>query len=293
MRLQHALFKWIPVAVFVIIIISVSIPFFVRQGRRSKNDDGYDVLLDYRPKEEVDPSAIYVRLIVSNMNTHTFDITTAASVQNGVPKPLLNPKTGALDQPIRVQIQTGVLELTKNSVKIDTPLVSKILVAKGTIAWYPFDKYNVRMLIVASQGGTFLSGENITTIPIEPQVVSPKDYAWTFKATKSDRVATGIKTIEIEVSRDYTLYTALVFIGIWAVTFSIAYIGSMSVIWERRPADYPVIYISALFAVPIFRNTLPGTPPYGVLFDILCTYFAIAVISVFNVLVAIAYIKRK
>ncbi|CAK4856895.1 unnamed protein product [Aphanomyces euteiches] len=101
------------------------------------------------------------------------------------------------------------------------------------------------------------------------------------------------RTIEIEVSRDYTLYTALVFIGIWAVTFSIAYIGSMSVIWERRPADYPVIYISALFAVPIFRNTLPGTPPYGVLFDILCTYFAIAVISVFNVLVAIAYIKRK
>ena len=37
-----------------------------------ETDDGYDVLLDYRPKEEVDPSPIYLRVVVSNMNTRTF-----------------------------------------------------------------------------------------------------------------------------------------------------------------------------------------------------------------------------
>ncbi|RHY81535.1 hypothetical protein DYB37_013528 [Aphanomyces astaci] len=85
---------------------------------------------------------------------------------------------------------------------------------------------------------------------------------------------------------------ALVFVGIWAVTIAIGYIGSRAVIWKTRAPDNPVIFVSALFAVPTFRNTTPGRPPYGCLFDVLCTYFSIAVIVTFLVLVAFAYMKK-
>ncbi|CAK4230320.1 unnamed protein product [Aphanomyces euteiches] len=97
----------------------------------------------------------------------------------------------------------------------------------------------------------------------------------------------------LEITRDFNIYTALLFIGIWAVTIAIGYIGSMSVIWKRRPPDNPVIFVSALFAVPTFRNTAPGKPPYGCLFDVFSTYFSIGVIITFLLLVAFAYMKKQ
>ncbi|ETV89992.1 hypothetical protein H310_15165 [Aphanomyces invadans] len=88
------------------------------------------------------------------------------------------------------------------------------------------------------------------------------------------------------------MYVLLVFVGIWIVTFAIGYIGCMAVIWKRRAPDNPVIFIAALFAVPAFRNTCPGNPPYGVLFDVLSTFFAIGVICTFLVLVSVAYMTK-
>ncbi|RHY49785.1 hypothetical protein DYB37_003978 [Aphanomyces astaci] len=138
-------------------------------------------------------------------------------------------------------------------------------------------------------------------------VLTPSDYTWTYtvRDTKPDDFGAfvpgvgtvsdsskGYTSLTIEVTRDFNIYMALVFVGIWAVTIAIGWIGSMSVIWKRRPADNPVIFISALFAVPTFRNTAPGKPPYGCLFDILCTYFSIGVIITFLLLVAFAYMKK-
>ncbi|KDO23269.1 hypothetical protein SPRG_11199 [Saprolegnia parasitica CBS 223.65] len=52
----------------------------------------------------------------------------------------------------------------------------------------------------------------------------------------------------------------------------------MTMVWGRRPVENPMVYFSGLIAVPIFRNTAPGHPPYGCLFDVTSTYLALAVI---------------
>ncbi|RHY32438.1 hypothetical protein DYB32_002567 [Aphanomyces invadans] len=100
------------------------------------------------------------------------------------------------------------------------------------------------------------------------------------------------KSLTIEITRDFNMYMTLIFVGIWAATIAIGWIGSMSLIWERRPADHPAIFLSALFAVPPFSNTALGKVPFGCLFNNLCTYFSIGVIITFLLLVASAYMKK-
>ncbi|RHY28339.1 hypothetical protein DYB32_006044 [Aphanomyces invadans] len=139
-------------------------------------------------------------------------------------------------------------------------------------------------------------------------VLWPDDFSWTYKVRptiESDFAdvavagagalsdpSTGYTALTVEITRDFNIYMALVFVGIWAVTIAIGYIGSRAVIWKTRAPDNPVIFVSALFAVPTFRNTTPGKPPYGCLFDVLCTYFSIGVIVTFLVLVAFAYMRK-
>ncbi|ETV90848.1 hypothetical protein H310_14444 [Aphanomyces invadans] len=163
------------------------------------------------------------------------------------------------------------------------------------MAWYPFDMYEVRMFVLVNTSMSPFNGQPQDPVDVSFVIVTPSNFDWNYriKETYGDTaVAPGVYSITVEIKRQFNVYTALVFAGIWAVTVSIGYIGSCAVIWKRRAADNPVIYISALFAVPGFRNTLPGSPPYGCIFDILCTYFAIAVVLSFLVLVSVAYMKK-
>ncbi|RHY63366.1 hypothetical protein DYB30_004155 [Aphanomyces astaci] len=169
--------------------------------------------------------------------------------------------------------------------------------------------YLMKLDIQAVTGTAQFNGGNFSAIDnFEFVVLWPDDFSWTYTVrptisadfpdatvagggTLSDPT-TGYTALTVEITRDFNIYMALVFVGIWAVTIAIGYIGSRAVIWKTRAPDNPVIFVSALFAVPTFRNTTPGRPPYGCLFDVLCTYFSIAVIVTFLVLVAFAYMKK-
>ncbi|KAG9404183.1 hypothetical protein AC1031_005721 [Aphanomyces cochlioides] len=70
-------------------------------------------------------------------------------------------------------------------------------------------------------------------------------------------------SLTIRVHRAFNVYIVVLFVGIWAVIGGIAYVGSMTIIWKTRAPDNPALFFSGLIAVPIFRNTAPGNPPYG------------------------------
>ncbi|KAG9404184.1 hypothetical protein AC1031_005721 [Aphanomyces cochlioides] len=75
--------------------------------------------------------------------------------------------------------------------------------------------------------------------------------------------ATCTFRLTIRVHRAFNVYIVVLFVGIWAVIGGIAYVGSMTIIWKTRAPDNPALFFSGLIAVPIFRNTAPGNPPYG------------------------------
>ncbi|CAK4082078.1 unnamed protein product [Aphanomyces euteiches] len=284
----------VPIVAFTVIFIGILLPVFLKQRSVNRGSANYEVLYS---QGALDGSAIYLLVLVSNMNTLTYELTTSASIQSLAPD-LYNNATNTLNKAVRIQLNSDLLMLTNTTAAIDTAITSTASIVEGSIAWYPFDKYTTRLDVAAATGVAAFNGSDSSPVPVDIIVAQHEDFEWNYNVKFSPLDTMDAKTIgqiplEVSVRRSINMYTVLVFFGIWAVTFSIAYIGSLAVIWKRRAPDNPVIFISALFAIPAFRNTCPGNPPYGVLFDIIGTYIAIAVTCTFLVLVSIAYMKPK
>ncbi|KAF0694532.1 Aste57867_14614 [Aphanomyces stellatus] len=269
--------------VFFAFFAVVLVPFLVNEKKNSVFQ-GYDLI--YGKTSEAKEFNYF--LYLSGMNTNSFDIS-IATFMSTLPQGVRTDNMSVT--PFRIQVAQNAVVVSNTTENMFAPLRSQILLSNGTISWYPFDTYDVAVTLQVLTGATPFASVNATPIDASILILSPRSFDWKYETTRAD-TETGYYSLTIQVKRRFNLYVVLVFAGIWAVTFSVGYIGSCAVIWKRRPADNPIIYFSALFAVPTFRNTLPGRPPYGCLFDVACTYFSIAVIFTFLVLVSLEYMKK-
>ncbi|KAF0691575.1 Aste57867_17243 [Aphanomyces stellatus] len=295
-------FQSLPLVVFSILFLCVLIPFIWKHKkidslRYYRNDNGtIDILKN--------PNLI---VSLSGMSTDPYEMT-VTSVLTTIPPSVMSPDQSQIVQPFRIQVGTTVVVISDNTNFYKAPMVSKVPLLTGSLAWYPFDSYQMKLEIQTVTGASDYNGnKNRAISDLSFVVATPDDFSWTYtvQQTKSEfdtiivgggqksNHDTGFTALTITVTRDFNIYMALVFVGIWSVTIAVGYIGSMAVIWKRRAPDNPVLFVSALFAVPTFRNTTPGKPPYGCLFDVLCTYFSIGVILSFLLLMAFAYMKPK
>ncbi|RHY42499.1 hypothetical protein DYB34_008539 [Aphanomyces astaci] len=259
------------IAGLVVFFLGIAIPFTLTQAASETKVHGYQVLYSTPSK----PDTIVLNTVISSISTETYELVMTTTIVD-IPKRLASNDT--LYKPFRVQVGPGAIVITPNITNLKVPLITKIPLVKGSTAWYPFDKYLTAVETEAFVGTSLFMGQKAEAIDVAVVVKTPEDFNW--------------RSLTIEVSRKFNVYAALVFVCVWSVTISVGYIGSCAVIWKHRPPDSPAIFVSALFAVPTVRNMLPGRPPYGCLFDILCTYFSIAVILVFLVWVSIAYMKK-
>ncbi|KAF0694529.1 Aste57867_14611 [Aphanomyces stellatus] len=289
----------LPFALFAVIFVASSIPIFLSKASGLQDDDGgslgYTILASdtlYADGRGAKEPYINLTMIMAQVNPNNLMVTTTTSV-HGVSAGLVNATTGQLTKTVRIHIDSTLLSLSNKSPTTGAPTSATSFLSDGTVAWYPIDTYQAGIEVRAHTGDSPFGGVDNAEIGLNVNVFQHEDFEWNYYDTRIERSNNTKKIVLMfSVRRDFNVYTGLVFIGIWAVTFAIAYIGSMAVIWKRRAPDNPVIFISALFAVPAFRNTCPGSPPYGVLFDVICTYFAIAVICTFLVLVSIAYMRK-
>ncbi|KAF0705764.1 Aste57867_6921 [Aphanomyces stellatus] len=292
----------IPLTLFVILFLCILIPFM-------QNNKKIQALRYTNGAANTSVNGGPTNLIISlsGMSTDNYAIA-ATSTLTKVPASVLNENGTRIATPFRVVVGSVVALYNENTPNVYAPITAQVPLLTGSLAWYPFDTYLMKLEVQTVTGTSQYNAGGFKPLPdFSFQVLAPDDFSWTYtlRNTKLDdfpNIVSGMGTVSdptvgytaitIEITRQFNIYMALVFIGIWAVTISVGYIGSMSVIWHRRPADNPVIFVSALFAVPTFRNTAPGKPPYGCLFDILSLYFSIAVIITFLLLVAFSYMKK-
>ncbi|KAF0694535.1 Aste57867_14617 [Aphanomyces stellatus] len=277
--------QWLVALAFLGFFAVVLVPFLVTEKKNAALFQGYDLIYGQASRANEHNLLLYV----SGMNTNNYDISVAtymATLPAGVQKDATSPVT-----PFRIQVAQSAVVVSNATANMYAPLLSKILLSNGSIVWYPFDTYDMGVELLVLTGATPFASVNATLVDAGILILAPRSFDWKYEMTRED-VVPGSFSLTVKVKRRFNLYALLVFAGIWAVTFSVGYIGSCAVIWQRRPTDNPVIFLSALFAVPTFRNTLPGKPPYGCLFDIVCTYFSIAVIFTFLVLVSFSYMKK-
>ncbi|KAF0694527.1 Aste57867_14609 [Aphanomyces stellatus] len=296
---KRHLFQVLPFAVIAIVILGFSMPFFTLQYRIHEKNDAEGYLLGYKVLAQKATTVPYnstkpyvnLTLFVNDINPATMDCSTLCVV-HGISSTLRESSTGSLRKPIHVSVNRNLFSITNKSPTINTPFPGDAFLYDGTIAWYPFDTYRVEIELLATTG-TSWSDDGSDDIDINVRLLQHQDFVWNVNDATVELNPDNSTTVSFTVARDFNMYIVLVFTGMWAVTLSIAYIGCMAVIWKRRAPDNPVIFISALFAVPAFRNSCPGNPPYGVLFDVFSTFSSIAVISTFLVLVSVAYMHKS
>ncbi|OQS06598.1 hypothetical protein THRCLA_01368 [Thraustotheca clavata] len=210
-------------------------------------------------------------------------LSTTLNLNMGSASVALNPTTSNLWAPI--------LESFQYTYSMQIPLTS------GSITMFPLDEYTAPILVQA----TALLSANTTTpyrFPVHLSIYTKGDFNWKYVDSNLSEVIQQVlrhfsalllmgmgatKTMHNISLRELTVrayrhplffsYVGIMWLGIWIVTMCLLYIASVTIIWNRKPVDNPMIYFSGLIAVPLFRNTCPGC-----LFDITSTYISLTVV---------------
>ncbi|KAF0694520.1 Aste57867_14602 [Aphanomyces stellatus] len=276
---------WLPLAIVIALVVSMVVAFLSIQvaGDQDRESNGYHRLYA-NPSNDTADNTLTMRLVLANANIDSYDVSLSVQVE-ALPRRLVDSTTHQLTQPCHVQVGTGTFVLDSTTPQPFASWTIKHSFVKGNPSMYPFDSYDtafaVRAIVHAANGSS--------PLVVAFSIATPDSFAWHATVERGD----ATDSVVVRVHRHLNVYIVLLFVGIWAVTIAVGYIGSMQVVWKRRAPDNPVIFLSALIAVPIFRNTAPGSPPYGCLFDILSTFVSFAVILTFLVFVTLAFFKPK
>ncbi|ETV89994.1 hypothetical protein H310_15167, partial [Aphanomyces invadans] len=134
----------------------------------------YRGLVDVNPN---DPNAVHLEIMIANMDTQDYVIR-ASSKMIHVPASLYNTTANSLNNPVRIQLDSANGVLTRASLTKDLPLSTRINLAVGSIAWYPFDSYATLLDVQAAIGTGAFTGTKESGIPMSLRVYQPEDFDW-------------------------------------------------------------------------------------------------------------------
>ncbi|KAF0694521.1 Aste57867_14603 [Aphanomyces stellatus] len=266
-RLQLQL---VTIGALLVFFLGIAIPFMLTQAKTENRVHGFEVIYSQPRKSRNLDSILPLTTVIAAVSTDNYEISISTTLGT-LPGSLASAHS--LLKAFRVQAGPGVMVVTPKTTNIKLPLISKIPLIKGSAAWYPFDKYTTKVVFEAFVGTSPFMGHQAEPIELAINMTTAENFNWRYKVRKTmpedfnDDIVVGApgSPLTIEVSRKFNVYAALVFVCVWSVTVAVGYIGSCAVIWKHRPPDNPIIFVSALFAVPTIRNMLPGSPPFGAL----------------------------
>lgn len=211
------------------------------------------------------------------------------------PAPDLEDGNGLLATPVAVVIN-NVSGATTRAYPVGdslTPFEIALPLDAGNTTRYPFDRYRGSLIIVVNDD----SGR----VP-EPQLVAVEarsvidDFA--MSAAPPSTVSEGpqpVTVIEWTATRTTTttVYAIWLMILMWALAVTGLLIVWAVVIWMVEVPFWAFGYfVGVLFALPPLRDSLPGRPPPGTIFDYGSFYWAVTVTGVNLILVLSIWLRR-
>jgi Domain of unknown function (DUF4436) len=154
---------------------------------------------------------------------------------------------------------------------------------------YPFDKYTATVAL------------KLTTPENDPVPFALTVYdaagGWKLSRSHDRSLLPGYVQANIEViSREYDhqIYTVLMFLLMWALTIA-GVVMAMTLIRQPHKIDAgPLTYLAALlFAFPLLRDSLPGSPALGVLFDFYVFFWVEIVVGLTLLALLVTWIRRE
>ncbi|CAK4744281.1 unnamed protein product [Aphanomyces euteiches] len=261
--------RYLPLLVVVALVLAMVVAFFVGHSvGTGPRLSGYKVLYK-SPTADDSKTAVALTVVVSAVSLDTYDLTLTSHIDN----------MDAASTPLQVEIGRTLFNISN---AVAAPLVVKSPFIKGSQTMYPFDRFgldgrlqsSVCVVDICHLSKWLPNPSRIQRSSSSPGIDRPVVRQLHLGVCNKTSVRPTVhsdfdeeppsNSLTIRVHRAFNVYIVVLFVGIWAVIGGIAYVGSMTIIWKTRAPDNPALFFSGLIAVPIFRNTAPGNPPYGI-----------------------------
>lgn len=145
------------------------------------------------------------------------------------------------------------------------------------ISTYPFDHLTVEISALASTGAGVRSGK---TVPLQLHV-SDSLASYRVSTQSAGRVGpVSVVWLHVDPSWPAALFAVFIMVVMWALALgAVAVTVSLLVRRRRFEGAFAGLLAVLLFAFPTVRNSLPGIPPIGVLFDYAAFFWAEALVA--------------
>lgn len=199
-----------------------------------------------------------------------------------------------LRSPVTVAVNdlTGTATRDFNPGEVAAPFEAAVPIAYGTQSRYPFDRYEATMVLAVTSGP-----DRTADVPFDLEVRSAVD-GFVLEAVEPFNTGDGKQSIAaVEWTADRpattTVYAVWLMILMWGLAVTGLLIVWAVVIWR---VDVPMwvfgYFVGVLFALPPLRDSLPGRPPPGTLFDFVSFYWSVAIVGTTLILLLGVWLQR-
>jgi hypothetical protein len=216
---------------------------------------------------------------------------------------LLNPAQDFVDDTGRLttQVTLSANDVSGNTIhtfdvgQTPAPFEISAPILEGSVAQYPFDSYRAPLLLAVATE----EGERQVA---EPAVVEARstidDFTVTSETDASEAAQAQPENLLVvgwNASRPATTigYAVWLMVLMWALAATGLLIVWAVLIWRVEMPFWGFGYfVGVLFALPPLRDSLPGRPPPGTLFDFGSYYWAIALVATTLIMVLGIWIRQ-
>lgn len=238
--------------------------------------------------ESRDPSVTLVTATIVGLSPNQGEVRTRLAIE---PAPDSVDENGRLTDAVSVVVNGTITELRAG----DTvrPFEVTLAMSDGSITRYPFDAYHGQLVVYLTTG----AGDDRTTIPHQAQVRSVVGD-FTLSADLRNDPAPGNQPLGVidwraERPPTTTVYAIWLMVLMWALAVTGLLIVWVVIIWMVEiPMWVFGYFVGVLFALPPLRDSLPGRPPPGNLFDFLSFYWSVTIIGVSLILSLTTWLTR-
>jgi hypothetical protein len=220
------------------------------------------------------------------------------------PGPDLLRDDGRLDQTIAVVVNDahGSTERRFDEGTRPGPFEVTLPVAEGSVVRYPVDRYHGSVVVV------LVAVDDDGDVPLPASVsarsiINDFDLTGRYAAVTDDYVSTdstdaepaSLTVVDWTASRSNTttVYAVWLMVLMWGLAVTGLLIVWAVVIWMVEVPFWAFGYfVGVLFALPPLRDSLPGRPPPGTIFDFVSFYWSVTIIGVNLILVLAIWLRR-
>lgn len=160
----------------------------------------------------------------------------------------------------------------------------------GDTSTYPFHHLKVEISALARTAGGVRSG---TTVPVQLHISnSLAGYRVSTQSAVRERQLVDV-VLHVDPSWAAVLFAVFIMVVMWALALAAVAVAVSLVARRRRfEAGFTGFLAVLLFAFPTVRNSLPGIPPVGVLFDYAAFFWAEALVALALIALIIGWTVR-